>query len=56
MQEKPKLSESKTDETRERADGRAGDQAAGRYYYDDAHGYEVYKNEDDEVEEKDESV
>ena len=42
-------------ETQKRADNWSTDQETNRYYYDDSHGYEVYREEDEESE-SDESV
>ena len=44
-----KLSEKEKDE--EQKDARRKDQKKRSYYYDDAHGYEVYKEDEDEGEE-----
>jgi hypothetical protein len=40
-------------ETHKRADDWSTDQETNRYYYDDSHGYEVYREEDDEPESDD---
>lgn len=58
MQEKPKT-EAQGEESSENCDDQsswAEDQQKHEYYYDDAHGYETYAEEDDNEDENDETA
>lgn len=51
MEKKPKDKRSKEPakpKSAEKISSRSNNQKFGQYYYDDAHGYEIYRPEDDE--------
>ena len=51
MQKKPKENEALDEEIEDKNDSWEEDQERRSYYYDDAHGYEIYDPEDEDSEE-----